>query len=74
MVTTVLIYPVGWDAELLRDEACGPEADQYKLGDCTLEWAFWLSAASALFAVLTACLSPAARKDTESLYSRGYTI
>ena len=74
MATAVIIYPVGLEADALRDHACGHDAGSYKLGKCTLGWAFYVSAVSAAFAIFIACLSPAAKKDTESMYSRGYTI
>ncbi|UYV62308.1 LHFPL5 [Cordylochernes scorpioides] len=42
MVIGVLIFPAGWDADVVR-EVCGAEADDYNPGQCGVRWAFILA-------------------------------
>eukprot|EP00118_Oscarella_pearsei_P025085 m.307473 g.307473 ORF g.307473 m.307473 type:complete len:236 (+) comp42328_c0_seq1:103-810(+) len=74
LAATVIVYPIGLDAERVRGEACGGSAGRFKLGDCSFGWAYWVSVGSALAVLIIACLSPVARKNGDSLYKRGYVI
>ena len=56
-MVTVVVYPIGLEADVVKNEACGLDADRYKPGDCTLMWGFWLTTCSAVLALLLACLS-----------------
>lgn len=37
-----LVYPDGWDSSEVR-RMCGEQAGKYKLGHCTIRWAFMLA-------------------------------
>ncbi|CAF0733683.1 unnamed protein product [Brachionus calyciflorus] len=38
----ITIYPIGWDSSIIRT-VCGKEANQLKLGTCTLRWPYILA-------------------------------
>ena len=38
----LLSFPAGWDNDEVRG-VCGPQADDYKLGNCGIRWAFALA-------------------------------
>ena len=42
MLITCLIYPVGWNSTAVK-AVCGPEADRYKIGNCNVNWAYWIA-------------------------------
>ncbi|KAL9974047.1 hypothetical protein ACROYT_G020577 [Oculina patagonica] len=42
MLITCLIHPVGWDTPEVQS-ICGPEAGIYKIGDCKVNWAYWIA-------------------------------
>jgi hypothetical protein len=66
LVVTVVVYPVGLEADVVRNEACGLDAARYNLADCKLMWGFWLTACCAVLALLlsflTLCVRPPADK------------
>lgn len=42
MLITCLVHPVGWDTPEVQ-AICGPEAGIYKIGDCKVNWAYWIA-------------------------------
>ncbi len=38
----ILCFPAGWDNAHVRG-ICGPEANDYKLGDCGIRWGYVLA-------------------------------
>lgn len=42
MLVGVLIFPAGWDADVVK-EVCGNEADNYGTGQCGIRWALILA-------------------------------
>lgn len=42
MLITCLVYPVGWNSTAVK-AVCGPEADRYKIGNCNVNWAYWIA-------------------------------
>lgn len=42
MLITCLIHPVGWDTPEVQ-AICGPEAGVYKIGNCKVNWAYWIA-------------------------------
>ncbi|KAI1296572.1 LHFPL tetraspan subfamily member 4 protein [Halotydeus destructor] len=42
MLVGVLIFPAGWDAPAIK-EVCGPDADNYGPGECSIRWAYMLA-------------------------------
>lgn len=59
LVGTVLLFPVGWDAERLRMEACGWDAGKYQIGRCSLGWCYYVTLCCAIGVMVTAIISPA---------------
>jgi len=56
LVLGCLIFPDGWDAEVIRD-MCGEETGKYTLGNCTIRWAYILGIISILDSGLLALLA-----------------
>jgi len=63
------IYPSGWGSVEFK-QACGNEANFYKLGHCKLSWAFFIFVAGTGSAFICAALSTRAGKKREPMYSR----
>lgn len=42
MLITCLVHPVGWDTPEVQ-AICGPEAGVYKIGNCKVNWAYWIA-------------------------------
>jgi len=59
--TGAAFYPVGWYAEEVRD-ACGPQADVYRIGDCQVSWSAYLMAAGVGTQLVCVALSGCASK------------
>ncbi|XP_065179488.1 LHFPL tetraspan subfamily member 6 protein-like [Sycon ciliatum] len=69
MAVTLFLYPVGWDAESVKDEACGPDAGSYKPGSCSIGVAFYIGIGATVVAILATVMSPLSqRKKTRSDY------
>lgn len=52
----ILCFPAGWDNDHVRG-ICGKEADDFKLGNCGLRWAFVLSIIALVDAFVLGCLA-----------------
>lgn len=52
----VAIYPHGWSSTQVL-QACGHRSDSYTLGDCSLYWAFYSTAAGAGVTILCSTLT-----------------
>lgn len=42
MALGCIIYPNGWDDEMVQ-RTCGKDADKYRVGQCQVRWAFILA-------------------------------
>lgn len=62
LVTSCVIFPFGWDNVEVR-QACGANANNYRLGNCTLGWAAFLTAVGTFGTLVCACLSIKAGKS-----------
>lgn len=56
MITAVIVYPAGWEVEEVQ-RTCGPDSGSYKLGDCSLRWAYLLAIIGCLDAIILATLA-----------------
>ncbi|XP_063049461.1 LHFPL tetraspan subfamily member 5 protein [Engraulis encrasicolus] len=56
MVIGCLIYPDGWDSSEVK-RMCGQRTDKYKLGNCTVRWAFILAIISICDSLMLAFLA-----------------
>lgn len=56
MIGGVVSFPAGWDSEAVRD-VCGPEADDYDIGQCGVRWAYILATIGIFDAVILAALA-----------------
>lgn len=63
------IYPSGWGSVEFK-QACGKEANFYRLGHCKLSWAFFLFVVGTGSAFICAVLSTRAGKQKKPIYSR----
>ena len=63
------IYPSGWGSVEFK-QACGNDANFYKLGHCNLGWAFFVFVSGTGSAFICAVLSTRAGKQEKMLYSR----
>lgn len=59
------LYPAGWGAPRVR-RICGPDADAFYLGDCTLGWAFYSAVIGIALTFAAAMFSGQAEKSTAS--------
>lgn len=56
MIAGCSIFPTGWSDENVR-KLCGPNADKFVLGNCSIRWAFLLAAIGCLDAVILSTLA-----------------
>lgn len=63
-----VLYPNGWDSSEVQ-QACGPAADAYNLGRCSLSWAYYLTIGGAASTILCACLSCHAAREKRGHYT-----
>lgn len=56
LVATVVVYPVSWNSSDIR-RTCGHIADVYKMGDCSIRWAYFLAVIGCLDAIVLATLA-----------------
>lgn len=56
LIVGVLTYPAGWDATEIRD-VCGPQARDYRAGDCAIRWAYILAIIGCVDIVILASLA-----------------
>uniref|UniRef100_A0A0B6ZPP5 Uncharacterized protein n=1 Tax=Arion vulgaris TaxID=1028688 RepID=A0A0B6ZPP5_9EUPU len=68
----VAIYPNGWDTTQVV-QACGHKSDVYNLGDCSLYWAFYTTAAGAGLTILCSSLTCHAFKQ-KPYYRNTYDV
>jgi hypothetical protein len=59
------LFPVGLEADKIRNEACGPGADKYELGRCSFGWAFYVSIVCAIGTLINAGLLVVAKVQSE---------
>jgi len=52
----ILSFPAGWDNEDVRS-ICGREADDYKLGTCSIRWGYVLACVGFFDAIILGCLA-----------------
>ena len=57
-----MIFPFGWDSAEVR-QACGVNANNYKLENCTIGWAAFLVAGGTVATFICSCLSVKAGKS-----------
>ena len=75
MFLACVIYPAGWKhAEVTA--ICGTEADEYKLGDCNIRWAYILGILGIFDAFVLALLAffLAAKRAKIEVYSTTGTV
>jgi len=56
MIAGCALYPYGWSQEQVQ-KVCGPLADKYNFGDCSIRWAYILAAIGCLDAIVLASLA-----------------
>lgn len=56
LVLGCLIFPNGWDAEVIRD-MCGEDTGRYSLGNCSVRWAYILAIIGILDALILSFLA-----------------
>lgn len=56
LVLGCMIFPNGWDAELIRD-MCGEDTGRYALGNCSVRWAYILAIIGILDALILSFLA-----------------
>ncbi|KTG46252.1 hypothetical protein cypCar_00003850 [Cyprinus carpio] len=56
LVLGCLIFPDGWDAEVIRD-MCGEETGKYTLGNCSVRWTYILAIIGILDALILSFLA-----------------
>lgn len=56
LVLGCMIFPDGWDAEVIRD-MCGEQTGKYSLGDCSVRWAYMLAIMGILDALILSFLA-----------------
>lgn len=56
LVFGCIIFPDGWDAEVIRD-MCGEETGKYRLGNCSVRWAYILAIIGILDALILSFLA-----------------
>ncbi|KAL7286173.1 LHFPL tetraspan subfamily member 2 protein [Trichogramma pretiosum] len=61
----MILYPAGWGAPRVR-KMCGPEANAFYPGDCTIGYSFYLAVCGVSLTFLSAILSNQAEKSTSS--------
>lgn len=59
LLATIIVFPAGWDADRVRKEACGWSAGQFKPGDCSLGWAYYVMIGCTIGVLLSSFISPA---------------
>nr|CBN80938.1 Lipoma HMGIC fusion partner-like 4 protein [Dicentrarchus labrax] len=56
LVLGCMIFPNGWDAEVIRD-MCGEDTGKYTLGNCSVRWAYILAIIGILDALILSFLA-----------------
>lgn len=56
LVLGCMIFPDGWDAEVVRD-MCGEQTGKYSLGNCSVRWAYMLAIMGILDALILSFLA-----------------
>lgn len=57
-VTGILLFPAGLDNEVVQgDQLCGSDAGVYRLGKCTIAWAYGIIMAGTFVGLVAAVLS-----------------
>lgn len=65
LILGLMLYPAGWGCQKAEDY-CGPEASPYKLGECSLGWAFYTAIGGTGLTFLCAVFSAQAEIATSS--------
>ncbi|RXM99053.1 Lipoma HMGIC fusion partner-like 2 protein [Acipenser ruthenus] len=60
-----MLYPAGWGSQKVQDY-CGHDASPYKVGECSLGWAFYTAIGGTVLTFICAVLSAQAEIATSS--------
>jgi len=56
LIGSIVVFPMGWDSPHIQ-KTCGPDAQSYRLGDCSFRWAYLLAVIAALDAIILSVLA-----------------
>ena len=75
MLLACIIYPAGWNEPEVQ-EICGADADEFKLGECNIRWAYILAILGIFDAAVLAVLAffLAAKRAKIEIYSATGTV
>ena len=62
LIAACAIFPFGWDCDEVR-QACGNNAKNYELGNCTIGWAAFLVVVGTVATFVCSCMSVKAGKS-----------
>ncbi|XP_052448086.1 LHFPL tetraspan subfamily member 2a protein [Carassius gibelio] len=65
LILGLMLYPAGWGSKKVVDY-CGPDASPYKVGVCSLGWAFYTAIGGTVLTFVCALLSAQAENATSS--------
>lgn len=65
LILGLILYPAGWGCQKAISY-CGPYASAYKLGDCSLGWAFYTAIGGTVLTFICAVFSAQAEIATSS--------
>ncbi|XP_009584892.1 PREDICTED: lipoma HMGIC fusion partner-like 2 protein [Fulmarus glacialis] len=65
LILGLILYPAGWGCQKAISY-CGPYASAYKLGDCSLGWAFYTAIGGTILTFICAVFSAQAEIATSS--------
>ncbi|XP_038661477.1 LHFPL tetraspan subfamily member 2b [Scyliorhinus canicula] len=65
LILGLILYPAGWGSQKVVDY-CGPDVSPYRLGFCSLGWAFYTAVGGTVLTFLCAVLSAQAEIATSS--------
>ncbi|XP_005992697.1 LHFPL tetraspan subfamily member 2a protein [Latimeria chalumnae] len=65
LILGLMLYPAGWGSQKVTDY-CGPDASAYKVGDCSLGWAFYTAIGGTVLTFICAVFSAQAEIATSS--------
>ncbi|KAL2092086.1 hypothetical protein ACEWY4_011884 [Coilia grayii] len=65
LIMGLMLYPAGWGCEKVR-QYCGPDSSPYRVGDCSLGWAFYAAIGGTVLTFFCAMFSAQAEKATSS--------
>ncbi|KAK1174258.1 LHFPL tetraspan subfamily member 2 protein-like [Acipenser oxyrinchus oxyrinchus] len=65
LILGLMLYPAGWGSQKVQDY-CGHDASPYKVGECSLGWAFYTAIGGTVLTFICAVLSAQAEIATSS--------